>query len=55
MPIAIQIPEGKKLVHRFSYETPTSFDACQQIWLEKKWWQFWLPKRAVAYSILIDK
>jgi len=56
MSTSMQIPEGKKLVQKFSHRTPDNFVSCQQIWIEgSKKWQFWLPKRAVAYTVLVDK
>jgi len=55
MTTAMEIPEGKRLQTRYSYDVPTGFVSCKQIWIKRKPWQFWLPKRAVAYTVLVSK
>jgi len=52
----MEIPEGKKIVEKFSHHIPDSFVSCCAVWVEnKKWWKFWLPSQIVRYTVLADK
>jgi len=53
MSVTMEIPEGKRLVERFSYRVPDEFISCSMVMIENR--RFWQPKSMIRYTILVDK
>lgn len=52
---SVKLEEGQFLARRFSYSIPDTFVCVEQIYIERKWWKFWLPNTACAYTVIVTK
>lgn len=54
--VQIEVPPNHHIVTRVSYGTPSRFHSCCGIWpIDRKWWQFWLPKMLSLYCTVEPK
>jgi len=51
----MKIPVGSQLIQRYSYRIPDVFTTCKSIWITRKWYQFWLPKTVVDYTVIVPE
>lgn len=51
----VKLKAGDKIVHGLSYSLPEGWTSVELEWVDRKWWQFYLPKQIHVYSKIVNE